>query len=88
MVKIQEMSQTSATLMRASFVVIALSLANKVTGYIKLILSTAAFGTSAGADALAAATQIPDVFFVLIAGGALSSALMPGLFRDFAFSEK
>ena len=68
---------STGSILRASFVVIALSVANKITGYIKLVLTTAAFGTNAGSDALAAASQIPDVFFMLIAGGAIANAVIP-----------
>ncbi|MEM7799007.1 MAG: murein biosynthesis integral membrane protein MurJ [Chloroflexota bacterium] len=71
------MLNRDSQLLRASFLVIVLSLVNKITGYFKLVLVTASFGTGADADALAAATQIPDVFFVLVAGGAFGSAIIP-----------
>ncbi len=56
---------------------ITLSGLNKITGFFKLYLSTSAFGTSADADAMAAAWQLPDVFFVMVSGGAMATALIP-----------
>ncbi len=64
-------------LIQASILVITLSGANKITGFIKLFLSTSAYGTSADADAMAAAWQLPDVFFVMVSGGAMATALIP-----------
>jgi putative peptidoglycan lipid II flippase len=64
-------------LIQASLLVITLSALNKVTGFAKLFLAAEAFGTGADADAMAAAWQLPDVFFVMVSGGAMATALIP-----------
>lgn len=48
-----------------------------MTGLIRLQLVARAFGTSADYDAFTAANQLPEVFFVLIAGGSLAAAFIP-----------
>ncbi|MEM8861712.1 MAG: murein biosynthesis integral membrane protein MurJ [Chloroflexota bacterium] len=67
----------NSKLIQASVLVIVLSGLNKITGFIKLYLSTEAFGTGADADAMAAAWQLPDVFFVMVSGGTMAAALIP-----------
>ena len=49
----------------------------KVTGLIRLQLVAGAFGTSPDYDAFTAANQLPELFFVLIAGGSLAAAFIP-----------
>lgn len=48
-----------------------------MTGLIRLQLIARRFGTSAAYDAFTAANQLPEVFFVLIAGGSLAAAFIP-----------
>lgn len=67
----------NSKLIQATLLVITLSALNKITGFFKLLLSSEAFGTSADADAMAAAWQLPDVFFVMVSGGAMATALIP-----------
>ena len=67
----------NSKLIQATLLVATLSALNKITGFAKLFLSTSAFGTSADADAMAAAWQLPDVFFVMVSGGAMATALIP-----------
>lgn len=67
----------NSKLIQASVLVVTLSALNKITGFAKIFLSSAAFGTSADADAMAAAWQLPDVFFVAVSGGAMATALIP-----------
>lgn len=50
---------------------------NKVTGFARLLLVGRTFGTSNDADAFTAANQLPELFYVLVAGGALAAALIP-----------
>lgn len=60
----------------AGTVMAAFALSN-ITGLIRQILVSKAFGTSAEMDAFNAALRLPDLLFSLVAGGALSSAFIP-----------
>ncbi len=64
-------------LFRSSVLVILFLGLGKLTGLIRLQLVGRAFGTSASYDAFTAANQLPEVFFVLIAGGSLAAAFIP-----------
>lgn len=50
---------------------------SNVTGLIRQILVSRAFGTGAEIDAYNAAARLPDILFSLVAGGALASAFIP-----------
>lgn len=50
---------------------------SKVTGLARGILVGRRFGTGDEFDAFTAANQLPELFFVLIAGGALAAAFIP-----------
>jgi putative peptidoglycan lipid II flippase len=50
---------------------------SNITGLIRQILASHAFGTSAEIDAFNAAARLPDLLFSLVAGGALASAFIP-----------
>ncbi|MFK7801750.1 MAG: murein biosynthesis integral membrane protein MurJ [Anaerolineae bacterium] len=83
----------NSKLIQASVLVITLSALNKVSGFAKLFLASSAFGTSADADAMTAAWQLPDVFFVMVSGGAMATALIPVysaalIHRDRAYQQK
>lgn len=64
-------------LLRSSVLVILFLGLGKATGLIRLQLVARAFGTSADYDAFTAANQLPELFFVLIAGGSLAAAFIP-----------
>ncbi len=64
-------------LLRSSVVVIFLFALGKLTGLIRARLVAQAFGTSPAFDAFTAANQLPEVFFVVIAGGSLAAAFIP-----------
>lgn len=64
-------------LLRSSVLVILFLGLGKVTGLIRLQLVAGAFGTSPDYDAFTAANQLPELFFVLIAGGSLAAAFIP-----------
>lgn len=64
-------------LLRSSVLVILFLGLGKITGLIRLQLVASAFGTSNAYDAFTAANQLPEVFFVLIAGGSLAAAFIP-----------
>jgi putative peptidoglycan lipid II flippase len=50
---------------------------SNLIGLVRQILITDAFGTSRDLDAFYAASRLPDLIFVLVAGGALASAFIP-----------
>lgn len=50
---------------------------SKVTGLVRARLVGQAFGTGGDYDAFTAANQLPELFFTLIAGGALAAAFIP-----------
>ncbi len=54
-------------------------LASAVLGAVRQVLLGAEFGANETTGAFRAASQFPDVLFTLVAGGALSSALLPVL---------
>ncbi|MCI0395093.1 MAG: murein biosynthesis integral membrane protein MurJ [Chloroflexi bacterium] len=64
-------------LFRSSVIVIFFLGLVKVTGLVRARLVGAAFGTSPEYDAFTAANQLPEVFVVLISGGALAAAFIP-----------
>ena len=52
-------------------------LASGVLGLLRIAVVGAQFGTGAANDAFAAAQQLPETVFVLVAGGALGSSFIP-----------
>lgn len=62
---------------RAAGVVMAGFVLSNLTGLVRQILVSNAFGTRAEIDAFNAAARVPDTLFVLVAGGALASAFIP-----------
>ncbi len=64
-------------LLQSTLIVIAFLGLGKLTGFIRIILVSNVYGTGREADAFTAANQLPEVFFVLIAGGALAAAFIP-----------
>ena len=67
------------TVGEASFILMACFFLSAALGSVRQILFNAQFGVSAEANAYYAAFRLPDTLFSLIAGGALSSALIPVL---------
>jgi putative peptidoglycan lipid II flippase len=59
---------------------------SNITGLIRQILVSRAFGTGAEIDAFNAAARLPELLFSLVAGGALASAFIP-TFTDFLTRE-
>jgi putative peptidoglycan lipid II flippase len=64
---------------RAAGTVMAAFILSNLTGLVRQILVTNAFGTSGVIDAFNAASTYPDLIFSLVAGGALASAFVPVL---------
>ncbi len=72
-------SPTSANqqIARAAGVVTLAFILSQLTGLARQILVADAFGTSPAMEAFTAANQISETLFLLVAGGALSSAFIP-----------
>ncbi|NJN83211.1 MAG: murein biosynthesis integral membrane protein MurJ [Caldilineaceae bacterium] len=77
MSKSRDVQDRPRHLLRASMLVIGIYGLNKVTGFMRLILMTQAFGAGPQADAYAAANQLPELFQAMLVGGALAAALIP-----------
>ncbi len=67
------------TIAEASFVLMASFFLSAMLGAVRQVLFNAQFGISPEANAYYAAFRLPDTLFSLIAGGALSSAMIPVL---------
>ncbi len=70
---------TTATrqIARAAGVVMAAFVLSNLTGLVRQVLVSQAFGTEPQIDAFNAAARLPELIFSLIAGGALASAFLP-----------
>ena len=60
---------------------------SKITGLIRARLVAGRFGAGDEFDAFTAANQLPELFFVLIAGGALAAAFIP-IYTDYLKDDK
>ena len=67
------------TVSEASIVLMASFLISAALGAVRQVLFNSQFGAGADASAFYAAIRLPDAVFSLIAGGALSSAMIPVL---------
>lgn len=65
------------TIAEASFILMAGFFLSAALGAVRQVLFNARFGVGMDADAYYAAFRLPDTLFSLIAGGALSSAMIP-----------
>ena len=73
----QSSALTNAQIARAALLVLLGFLASGVMGFIRTAVLAGQFGTSEAHDAFIAAQRIPEVIFVLVAGGALGSSFIP-----------
>lgn len=64
-------------LLQSSFLVILFFALGKLTGLVRTRLVGITFGTGTEFDAFTAANQLPEVFFIVIAGGSLAAAFIP-----------
>lgn len=69
----------TARVARAALLVMAAFVVSRVLGLVRDILIARQFATSPELAAYVAAFRIPDLLFVLVAGGALASAFIPTL---------
>jgi putative peptidoglycan lipid II flippase len=67
---------------RAASLVMVLFTASRAMGLLREMIIARQFGTSGDLDAYLAAFKLPDLFFALMAGGALGSAFIP-VFADY-----
>lgn len=70
-------NEKTAHLIRSTAILMAAFLANKILAIGRQIVIAGAFGTGADYDAYVAAFRLPDILFMLIAGGALGTAFIP-----------
>ena len=61
----------------AAGLVMAAFVLSNITGLVRQVLVSQAFGTSGDIDAFNAAARLPELLFSLVAGGALASAFVP-----------
>lgn len=71
------MSTGGRQIAKAATLVMALFVVSRVLGLAREMVIGATFGTSAAYDAYLAAVRVPDILFILIAGGALGSSFIP-----------
>ncbi|GAB4440643.1 MAG: murein biosynthesis integral membrane protein MurJ [Anaerolineae bacterium] len=71
-------------LIRSTGILMAAFLLNKFLAIGRQIVVARAFGTSAEYDAFVAAFRLPDILFLLLAGGALGTAFIPILSQRLA----
>lgn len=64
-------------MLRAALVVLLGFLASGVLGFVRTLVLSAQFGAGEALDAFYAAQRIPEIIFVLVAGGALGSSFIP-----------
>ncbi len=81
-------SATRQSIARAGMVVTVAFAASRVLGYLRYVVIAAAEPDPAKLDAFFAAFRIPDFLFMLVAAGALSSALIPVIAGLFAADEE
>lgn len=76
------MSRGGRQIARAAGVVMALFVLSRLLGLVRQMVISALFGTSRALDAYLTAARIPEMIFLLVAGGALGSAFIP-TFADY-----
>ena len=77
--QLRGLSQREFGIAEASFILMASFFLSAALGAVRQVLFNAQFGVSMEANAYYAAFRLPDTLFSLVAGGALSSALIPVL---------
>ncbi|WP_022892387.1 murein biosynthesis integral membrane protein MurJ [Agromyces subbeticus] len=73
---------------RASVFLASGTIVSRLLGFVKTALLAAVIGASgAGANAFAAANQLPNTIYVVVAGGVLSAVLVPLIVRSAAHAD-
>ncbi len=73
----QSKALSNRQIARAALIVLFGFLASGVLGFIRTAVIAATFGAGAALDTFLAAQRIPEIIFVLVAGGALGSSFIP-----------
>lgn len=73
----QSRALSNSQIARAALVVVAGFVASGVLGIIRQAIINSTFGTSDSVDAFVWAQRLPELIFVLVAGGALGSSFIP-----------
>lgn len=72
----------NASIGKASALLASGTLVSRVLGFVRVALLAQAIGiTGVGADAFAVANQLPNIIFVIVAGGTLNAVLVPQIVR-------
>ena len=71
------MSKGGRQIAKAASLVMALFIVSRALGLVRQVIIGAMFGTSGDLDAYMAAARIPEMIFLIVAGGALGSAFIP-----------
>ena len=71
------MTRDGRQVARAATLVMALFIVSRVLGLVRQMVIGALFGTSGALDAYLAAARIPEMVFMVVAGGSLGSAFIP-----------
>jgi len=75
--ELHRMNQSGRQIAKAATLVMALFVVSRVLGLVRQMVVGALFGTSGDLDAYLAAAQVPEMIFLIVAGGALGSAFIP-----------
>ena len=78
-IQVRGLTTREFTVAEASFILMASFFTSAMLGAVRQVLFNAQFGVGMDADAYYAAFRLPDTLFSLVAGGALSSAMIPVL---------
>ncbi len=68
---------SNTQIVRAALIVLIGFLASGVLGFIRTLIISQTFGAGEALDSFIAAQRIPEIIFVLVAGGALGSSFIP-----------
>ena len=69
--------QPDAGIGRAALIIVVSILVSRILGFVRQVAINAEFGVGPEADAWFAAFRVPDTIFMMLAGGALLSAVIP-----------
>ncbi|MFL7811529.1 MAG: lipid II flippase MurJ, partial [Anaerolineae bacterium] len=75
-------------IVKAAVIVMALFALSRLLGVVRQMAIAAQFGTSGELDAYMAAARIPEMIFLVVAGGALGSAFIPAFAQQLARDDR
>ena len=75
------MSDTERSVLRSSAVMAAGTVVSRLSGYVRSTLLLAALGTYLHADVFSIANTVPNMLYILLAGGVFNAVLVPQLVR-------